>query len=32
MDSCENSYDPRALVKMAYCWVCSNILLNNYCF
>ena len=31
MDNCENCHDPRTIVKMA-CWICSNILLNNYCF
>ena len=31
MDKCENCHDPRTTVKMA-CWICSNILLNNYCF
>ena len=32
MDICENNHDPRTIVKMAYCWIHSNILLNNYCF
>jgi len=28
---CKGNHDPRTIVKMA-CWICSNILLNNYCF
>jgi len=28
---CERKHDSRTIVNMAY-WICSNILLNNYCF
>jgi len=31
MAKCENNHDPRTIVEMT-CWICSNILLNNYCF
>ena len=28
---CARKLDSRTIVNMA-CWICSNILLNNYCF
>jgi len=28
---CKSNHDPQKIVNMA-CWICSNILLINYCF
>jgi len=31
MGKCKSNHDSRTVVNMA-CWICSNILLNSYCF